>query len=386
MTYRHTMLGCYTGYIVQAIVNNLAPLLYVTFSREYGLSLGLISTLAVINFVIQMTVDTAAAALSDRLSHRALMLAAHISVIAGLWGLALLPGIIPPFAGLLISTFLYAVGGGLLEVLVSPLLEALPLKNKASAMSLLHSFYCWGHVAVVVLSTIFFTLVGVDSWKLLPLLWSAVPLANLILFIKVPIVTLEDNAPSMPRRKLLKNSGFWIFMVLMLCAGAAEQSMSQWASAFAETGLMVSKTVGDLLGPCLFAVLMGTSRAFYGKKGEKINLTAFMTGCGILCALSYLGASLIPIPQIALLCCGLCGLSVGIMWPGTFSSAAKSLPSGGTAMFALLALGGDIGCAAGPALVGLTGEIRSGLLLAVIFPIILIILLQLMKNRKEMRA
>ena len=383
MTYRHTMLGCYGGYVVQAAVNNLAPLLYVTFNREYGLSLGLIGTLAVINFTVQMCVDTAAA-LVNRLSHRALMLAAHGLVIAGLWGLSFLPGLMPPFAGLVTATALYAVGGGLLEVLVSPILEALPLSNKAAAMSLLHSFYCWGHVAVVLLSTLFFTLAGTESWRLLPLLWSALPLANLLLFTRVPILTLEDAAPSMPRRELFKSRDFLLFMAIMLCAGASEQSMSQWASAFAEAGLGVSKTAGDLLGPCLFAALMGASRAFYGKKGEKISLGAFMTGCGVLCAAAYFAAALSPLPLLALMGCGLCGLSVGIMWPGTFSAASKALPSGGTAMFAFLALGGDVGCAAGPALVGLTGDLRGGLIHAAVFPISLVILLHFTKKRKEM--
>ena len=380
MSYKHTMIGCYAGYVVQAIVNNLAPLLFVTFNREFGLSLGLIGVLVVINFVIQMTVDLLAAAVSDKLNYRAMMILAHGFVIAGLVSLSALPKAIPPFAGLLIATFLYAVGGGLLEVLVSPLLEALPLDNKAAAMSLLHSFYCWGHVAVVLLSTLFFVVIGVENWRLLPLLWTIVPLLNLILFTKAPIVSLEDTAPSMPRRQLFQRKEFWLFMIIMVCAGASEQGMSQWASAFAETGLKVSKIIGDLLGPCFFAILMGSSRAYYGRKGEKINLTGFMTLCGVVCALAYFIAALSPISFISLLGCGLCGLSVGIMWPGTFSTAAQTLPSGGTAMFALLALAGDIGCACGPALVGLAGNIRTGLLFGAAFPILLIVMLGIMKK------
>ncbi len=386
MTYRHTMYGCYGGYVVQAVVNNLAPLLYVTFGHKYGLSLGLIALLSVINFAVQMSVDVAAALLANKLSHRTLMLWAHGFVIAGLWGLALLPEIMPPFAGLLTATVLYAVGGGLLEVLVSPLLEALPLDNKAAAMSLLHSFYCWGHAAVVVLSTLFFALAGINKWRLLPLLWSALPLANMILFTKVPILTLEDTTPSMPRRRLLTSREFWLFMAIMVCAGAAEQCMSQWASAFAEAGLGVSKTAGDLLGPCMFALLMGTSRAFYGKKGDKISLTAFMTGCGFLCAAAYFTAALSPLPAAALLGCGLCGLSVGIMWPGAFSEASRMLPGGGTAMFALLALAGDVGCASGPALIGMTGSLRTGMLMAAVFPAALIVFLKLLNTRKEMNT
>lgn len=383
MTYKHTLAACYTGYIVQAIVNNLAPLLFITFERRLGLNLGLISILATVNFAVQTTVDFLFAAVADRLGYRKTAISAHIFVVAGLLGLSLLPLIMPPFAGILISVIFYAVGGGLLEVLISPMLEALPLENKASAMSLLHSFYCWGQVGVVLLSTLFFTLAGSGSWRILPLLWTAVPLANIILFAKVPIVRLEDNTPSMPKRELVRKRDFWIFMAIMLCAGASEQGMSQWASAFAEEGLGVSKTLGDLLGPCMFALLMGGSRAFYGKNGKKISLVKFMTLCGAVCVFAYAAAALSPLPLPALAGCALCGLCVGIMWPGTFSLASRRVPAGGTAMFALLALAGDIGCALGPTLVGFSGSIRSGLLLSALFPAALVLLMPAVNGKRR---
>lgn len=368
------MLACYTGYVVQAIVNNLAPLLFVIFQRQLGLNLGLISALVTVNFAVQMTVDFFSAAVADKLGYRRLMITAHALVIAGLTGLWLFPKIMPPFIGILLSVFMYAVGGGLLEVLVSPILEALPLENKAAAMSLLHSFYCWGHMAVVLLSSLFFALAGTDNWQFLPLLWTIIPLINLCVFTKTPIIRLEDNTPSMPKLRLIRNKDFWVFMIIMVCAGASEQGMSQWASAFAEDGLGISKTLGDLLGPCTFALLMGSSRAFYGKMGEKINLVKFMILCGGLCIPAYIAAALSPFPVFALAGCALCGLCVGIMWPGTFSLASGRIPAGGTAMFAFLALAGDIGCGLGPTLVGISGSIRSGLLMSAVFPVILVLL------------
>ena len=374
MNYRKTQLACFTAYVVQAIVNNLAPLLFITFRRELGLSLGLIGLLATVNFSVQMAVDLLSAAFGDKLSYRPMMLAAHALTAAGLIGLSIFPRIMAPYAGILLAVVLYAIGGGLLEVLVSPVLEALPLGDKASAMSLLHSFYCWGQTGVVLLSTLFFRLAGTDNWSILPILWAIVPLVNLCAFITAPLVRLEDNTPSMPRRDLLRRKEFWLFITLMFCAGASEMGMSQWASAFAEEGLGVSKTVGDLLGPCMFAVFMGSARVFFGSKGERLNLKRFMTVCGALCAFSYLLSALSPLPFLALVGCGVCGLAVGIMWPGTFSLAARILPAGGTAMFALLALGGDIGAVFGPTLVGVVGDMRLGLLLCTLFPALLTVL------------
>ncbi|MGN1098226.1 MAG: MFS transporter [Clostridia bacterium] len=383
MTYKHTMVACYISFVVQAIVNNLAPLLFITFQKEFGLSLGRISTLVIINFSVQMAVDFLSAAVADKIGYRNLIIFAHVFSIAGLAGMSVLPSVMPPFYGLLLAVFLYAVGGGLIEVLASPILEALPLDNKAAAMSLLHSFYCWGHLAVVLLSTLFFTLVGIESWRILPVLWAIVPFVNIFIFIKTPIIQLEENIESMPKGTLIRKKEFWIFMAVMVCAGASEQAMSQWASAFAEEGLGISKTAGDLLGPCMFAVLMGGSRAFYGKSGEKINLAAFMTGCGIVCTLAYVIAAASPFAFLSLVGCGLCGLCVGIMWPGTFSIASRTIPAGGTAMFALLALAGDVGCASGPALVGLAGTIRGGLAMAAIFPVTLVVCIFMLRRFSE---
>ena len=378
-SYDSTMRACFTGYIVQAIVNNFAPLLFLTFQRTYHIPLQQITLLVTFNFGIQLLTDLLSVAFVDRMGYQASMVLAHILSALGLICLTVLPEWMGhPFAGILISVIVYAVGGGLLEVLVSPVVEACPSTHKEKAMSMLHSFYCWGHVGVVLFSSIFFKLAGIENWKLLAVLWAVIPILNALVFTRVPIApVLPEGEEGMTIGTLFQNRTFWLLFVMMICAGASEQSVSQWASLFAEKGLGISKTAGDLAGPMAFAVLMGASRAFYGNYGEKINLDRFMAVSSVLCILSYLCLVFMPVPVLSLAGCALCGLSVGIMWPGTFSRASKALPAGGTALFALLALGGDIGCSGGPTLVGMVsgmckGNLKAGILAALIFPVLLL--------------
>ena len=376
--YNHTLYASYLGYVCQAIVNNLAPLLFLTLQRTYGISLGQITLLVTFNFGVQLLVDLASSLFVDRLGYRRCAVIAHVCCALGLAGLAVLPELLPhPYVGLLAAVCLYAVGGGLIEVLISPIVEACPTEKKDAAMSLLHSFYCWGCVLVIALSTAFLALLGSDSWRMLPLLWALVPAANAMLFSRVPVNSLTPEGGGMSVRELLRSSGFWLLALLMVCAGASELSMSQWASAFAEKGLGISKTLGDLAGPCFFAVLMGLARVLYAAFSDRISLLGFMRGSCVLCVTSYLLAVFAPHPALALLGCGLCGLSVGILWPGVFSIAAGRMPAGGTALFALLALGGDLGCSSGPTLVGFVSEraggvLQAGLLAAILFPLVLL--------------
>ncbi|OUQ43098.1 MFS transporter [Gemmiger sp. An120] len=376
--YNRTLYASYLGYVCQAIVNNLAPLLFLTLQRTYGISLGQITLLVTFNFGVQLLVDLASTLFVDRLGYRRCAVIAHVCCALGLAGLAVLPELLPhPYVGLLAAVCLYAVGGGLIEVLISPIVEACPTEKKDAAMSLLHSFYCWGCVLVIALSTAFLALLGSDSWRMLPLLWALVPAANAMLFSRVPVNSLTPEGGGMSVRELLRSSGFWLLALLMVCAGASELSMSQWASAFAEKGLGISKTLGDLAGPCFFAVLMGLARVLYAAFSDRISLLGFMRGSCVLCVASYLLAVFAPHPALALLGCGLCGLSVGILWPGVFSIAAGRMPAGGTALFALLALGGDLGCSSGPTLVGFVSEraggvLQAGLLAAILFPLVLL--------------
>jgi len=391
--YQKTIYACFVGYIVQAIVNNFVPLLFLTFQASYGIPLSQITVLVTINFGLQLLVDLASVGFVDRIGYRTSMVLAHALAAAGLVLLAVLPELLPsPFAGILLSVCVYAVGGGLLEVLVSPVVEACPSDHKEQTMSLLHSFYCWGHVGVVLVSTAFFALFGVEHWRVLALVWALIPLGNMAAFTRVPIpVLLEDGERGMTMGELAREKVFWVFLLMMLCAGASEQGVSQWASTFAEKGLGVSKTVGDLAGPMAFAVLMGTSRAVYGKYGEKLNLDHFMAGSALLCAAAYLCVSLVPSPVIGLIGCAVCGLSVGIMWPGTFSKASAGLTRGGTAMFALMALAGDLGCSGGPTLVGMVSsalgdDLKRGILAGIVFPILLLAGLWLSKRAGKSKA
>ena len=388
--YNKTIISCFVGYIVQAIINNFIPLLFLTFQDSYGISLGKITLLVTFNFGAQLVVDILAISFVDKIGYRASMIIAHVFAAAGLVSLTVLPELFTdPFVGLLLSVMIYAVGGGLLEVLVSPVVEACPTDNKEKAMSLLHSFYCWGHVGVVLLSTLFFQLCGIGNWKILAVLWAIVPLLNAVAFTKVPMAQLlEEGDTGLSMKELASMKMFWVLMLMMLCAGASEQAVSQWASALAEKGFGISKTLGDLIGPMAFAILMGSSRAYYGKFGDKINLEKFMIGSSILCIISYLMISLIPIPALGFLGCALCGLSVGIMWPGTFSVASASMPRGGTAMFALLALAGDMGCSSGPTFVGFVSgafgdNLKLGVLAAIIFPTLLILGVQNIKKLRK---
>ncbi|WP_302194145.1 sugar MFS transporter [uncultured Ruminococcus sp.] len=377
--YQKTMYACFIGYIVQAVVNNFVPLLFVTFQKTYQISLSKITFLITINFLIQLLVDMLSAGFVDKIGYRASIILAHVCAAAGLLSLTILPELLPnAYSGILIAVAIYAVGGGLIEVLISPILEACPTDNKEQAMSLLHSFYCWGHMGVVLLSTVFFALCGIDNWKILTILWVLIPIANILLFAKVPIYSLhEEGTAGLTLGQLFRKKLFWVFFLMMLCAGASEQAVSQWASAFAEQGLGVSKTVGDLAGPMAFAMLMGISRLIYGKWGDRLNLDRFMQWSCLLCIAAYLCIVLVPVPVIGLLGCAVCGFSVGILWPGTFSKASASIKGGGTAMFAMLALAGDVGCSGGPTLAGLVSgacgnNLHMGILAAIVFPVLML--------------
>ena len=388
LTYKATFRAACTGYIVQAIVNNLAPLLFIAFQDGFGLSRLQITSIITVNFLLQLGVDRVCAGFIDRIGYRAAAVLSMVMAAAGLVCMGVLPYALPDaYAGLMIAVFLNALGGGLLEVIISPIVEALPGESKSGSMALLHASYCWGCVLVILLSTGYFVLFGVENWRWLPMLWAAVPAVNLIFFLLVPMRSLlaEDEVQT-PLLSLFKDGAFWVLFIMMVCAGASEQGMSQWSSLFAETGLQVSKTLGDLLGPCLFAVLMGAGRTFFGRD-RGIPLPAAIGASAVLCAASYLITVFSPWPLVSLLGCGVCGLSVAIFWPGTFSLAAEKFPRGGTALFAILALGGDLGCSFGPSVVGWVsnaagGALQPGLFAAAAFPLVMLAMLLLSKRKK----
>lgn len=383
--YRKTLLACYLGFVTQAIAANFAPLLFLKFHSDYGIPLGQIALISTVFFLTQLIMDVMCAKFVDRIGYRVCVVASSLCFSAGLAGLAFLPELFPsPFAGILTSVVIYAVGSGLLEVLGSPIVEACPFEHKESVMSLLHSFYCWGSVGVVVVSTAFFAVFGIERWKWLACLWALLPLYNTYNFATCPIEPLVEEGKGMGIRGLLKVPVFWLAIVLMVCAGASELTMAQWASAYAESAIGLSKTMGDLTGPCLFAAAMGISRVLYGKYGERIALTGFMLGSGLLCLVCYLTASLSGNPAIGLVGCIVCGSSVGILWPGTISISSGRMPYGGTAMFALLAMAGDLGGAFGPSLAGAVSQrfgdnLQKGMLAGSVFPLVLVVCVLLLR-------
>lgn len=377
--YRRTLVACYLGFITQAIAANFAPLLFLTFKSTYEIGLEKLALIPLTFYLTQFLVDFAATKFIDKIGYRFCVVSSQALSAAGFVLLTVLPDLLPaPFLGILIAVVLYAMGSGLVEVLISPIVEACPFENKDGMMSLLHSFYCWGAVGVVLGSTLFFAVFGIENWKILTLIWAAIPFVNIFNFITCPIERLVDEGESMRPSQLVKLPLFWLLILLMACAGASEASMAQWASAFTESAMGVSKVVGDLAGPCLFAAFMGTSRILYGKMSKKLDLNKTMLACGILCAICYLTASLSALPILGLAGCALCGFSVGIMWPGTISISSGKCPGGGTAMFAFLALAGDLGATVGPTMVGgiaevAGGDLQMGLLIATAFPLILIL-------------
>ena len=377
--YKKTLLACYLSFITQAICANFLPLLFLTFHKDYGISLGNLAFLSTTFFLTQLIVDFSCAKIVDKIGYRPCIIASEITCGVGLAGLSVIPDILPsPFIGIIVCVIIYAIGSGLIEVLASPIIEACPFENKDSVMSLLHSFYCWGSLAVILFSTLFFTLFGLGNWKILALIWAIIPLYNIYNFATCPMEKLLDEGEGMTIAQLLRSKIFWIFIILMVCAGSSELAMAQWASAFAESALHVSKTVGDLAGPCGFALFMGISRTLYGKFGMKVDLSVFMIFSGILCLICYLLAGLSDIPAVGLIGCAVCGFSVGIMWPGSISISSKTIPSGGTAMFALLAFAGDLGGSVGPAIVGNVSQmmgdnLKAGVLAGIEFPIGLVL-------------
>ena len=387
MNYRKTLIACYLGFITQAISANFAPLLFLKFHTDYGISLGRIALIPTVFFLTQLLIDVFCARFVDRIGYRLSIVISEIASALGLAGLAVLPGLFAdPFTGIILCVLVYAVGSGLIEVLVSPIVEACPFENKDAVMSMLHSFYCWGCVGVILLSSAFFFVFGIENWRWLAFLWALIPLYNIYNFATCPIERLTEEGEGMTIGALFRTPFFWIAILLMVCAGASELSMAQWASAYTEAALGFPKAAGDLIGPCLFAVTMGISRVIYGRYGARMNLHRFMLGSGILCLCCYLLTALSSVPAAGLAGCVLCGFSVGIMWPGTISLSSPRLPQGGTAMFALLAMAGDLGGAFGPGLVGAVTQragdnMQTGMLAGSIFPLVLILSLLLISRK-----
>ena len=380
LSYKSTISAGFVGYATQALTINFPPLLYVAFGKQFNISTSKIASLIAVCFFVQLLVDLLAAKFSDKMNVRVFIIAAHVLTALGMVGLGAFPYIMPPFIGLMLATVLSSIGSGLVEVLITPIVEACPTppKKKSSYMSLLHSFYCWGQAVVILFSTLYFFVIGREYWQILSAIWAIIPISGAILFSIVPLYPLPKDEPDKNGKSYLHNKIFWIICLMMLASGAAEMTMAQWASTFAESGLGITPEVGNLLGPFVFAVLMGSTRVFYAKFSTVISLKKFTLFSSILCIISYLTAALSPFPIISLLACGICGLSVGVLWPGNLSIAAGMVKGGGVSMFALLALLGDMGCMTGPYIAGAVADlfdnnIRISFAISAVFPILLLI-------------
>lgn len=406
-TYRTTKLACYGAIISQAIQNNLPALLFVVFQQQYGISYEMLGRLILMNFVTQLCVDMISIKLAEKFGYRACLIGGQSCIVVGLILLSVLPSVMPPYIGLSIAVILMAVGGGLAEVLVSPTIEAMPGDEKAAAMSMLHSFYCWGQVATVLGSTLLLFVIGRSAWQVLPLCWVIVPACSALLFVRAPFApVVGGEGGGMKLGTLLRTPAFLVAMLIMVCAGASELVMSQWASTFAERALGVSKVIGDLAGPCMFAVLMGLGRMIYGRMGSRLPLKQCLMGCALLCVACYLTAALSGSPVAALAGCAVCGFSVSIMWPGALSMSAARFPTAGTALFAILAVMGDLGCSVGPWLAGLVSDgaqavpqltqfaaqagltaeqlgLKAGLLLGTVFPVTLFVSTMFVREKEK---
>lgn len=386
-SYQHTVRASSLGYIVQSMVNTFAPLLFVTFQTTYHISLSQVSLIIAVNFISQIILDFFASRFADRIGYRKCVVAAQILITIGTAGMAFFPEWFSnPLAGLLVAVIIYGSGGGLTEVLLTPIVQACPIERKDKTISMLHAFYCWGSVIIILGSTLFFKLAGIENWKLLACIWAILPLVNAIYFLMVPMYELVPEEDRMSMKELFSNRDFWILILLMFCAGSCEMAIAQWASSFAEEGLRVSKALGDLMGPCMFAALKGIERTWYGKRGKEEHLWSFMMFCAVLCGGCYIVLGFSHSAIISLISCAVAGFASGVIWPGTFTHAAKILPTGGTALFGMLALAGDVGCGAGPVIVGLISSslndnLQAGFLFGTSFSILLIVGLFLIRQR-----
>ena len=346
------MLACEFGITTQSAVNNLAPILFVIFKDNFGISYTMIASLMLFNFLVQIATDFTAIKILGILDYRKSGILAQACAALGLIMLGVLPNIIPIYPALFTSTLFMAFGGGLLEVMVSPIVDSLEKGQSSAKMNMLHSFFCWGQVAVVLTATAAIKLFGSNIWYIIPISWAIVPIISIFMFSVVPIPEIARAERRSGEKLPVKSKAFLFMCFLMVASGASEITMAEWASVFAQKGLGIDKFTGDILGPCLFAVLMGSGRLLFGVFGSRVRLKSALTYYSILCTICYIVAATAKNPYIALFFCALTGFSVSIMWPGVYSYSSSVIKQGKTAMFGILALCGDVGCSLGSWLTG----------------------------------
>lgn len=378
INYTPTKISAYVGYFVQAIVNNFLPILFVAFQDIYGIGYEKLGRLIVFNFITQMVTDILSPKIISLLGYRKTAVMCQLIAALGLTLAAVLPNVLPnAYIGIVLAVIVYAFASGLMEVIISPMIEMLPTSNKSGNMSLLHSFYCWGQAITTVGTTLLLSAFGYRGWTYIPLIWAIVPFINAFSFIRVPIVEPQPERKSDSFRVLFSDRRFRVFMLIMLCAGASEIAMAEWASVFAQNALGVSQIAGDLAGPCAFSLFMGLGRLLYAAFSEKISYRSTVIVLGLCCAVCYYIAAFASIPIFALAACALCGFTVSILWPGTISAGAVAFPRGDAVMFSVFAMCGDIGCCIGPWLLGVVAEhftLNIGFAVSSFFPLLMVAL------------
>ena len=374
--YTQTKLASYIGYIVQAIINNFLPILFIAFQDVYALSYEKLARLIVFNFVTQMITDLITPKIVNVIGYKKASVLAHFCASLGLVMLSVLPSLMSPYLAIIISIIVYAFGSGLIEVIISPIIENLPTDNKKSNMAFLHSFYCWGQAFTIIVTTILIFVFGYRRWNFIPLIWAIVPFLNMFFFMRVPVIEPTSETKKATFSVLFKSSKFRCFMVMMFCAGACEIAMAEWASIFAQQALGISKVIGDLLGPCAFAIFMGLGRIWYAKVAEKVSFRKTLIYMSMACFLCYIVVAFCKIPFVSLMCCALCGFTVSLSWPGLYSAGAKKFPEGASVMYSVFAMCGDTGCCLGPWVLGIVADslgLNIGFAAASVFPIIMIV-------------
>lgn len=395
--------ACYLGSGGMAIVSVLSPLLFVTFRELYGISYTLLGLLVVANFLTQLSVDLIFSFFTKYFNIHKTVRTMPIITFSGLLIYTLMPLIFPEYVylWLIIGTIVFSASAGLGEVLLSPVIAAIPSDNPDREMSKMHSAYAWGCVAVVVISTLFLKLAGTHNWQFLALLLSLLPFANAIIFAKAKLPEISINQDAEKGGVSFKNKGIIMCFVCIFLGGATEVTMSEWVSNFIESGIGLPKVVGDILGVAMFAAMLGIGRTIYAKIGKNISSVMLFGMAGS--TVCYIVASLSLNPVTGLIACAVTGLCVSMLWPGTLIYAEENFPKLGVAVYALMAAGGDLGASVAPQLVGVLSDkiavmnfaeilaqklcitaeqvgIRAGMLAAAVFPLLGVVVILIMKR------
>lgn len=408
-SYQLTTISCFVGIFCQAVSSNITAILFIPLMTLYGLSYVHLGLLVGINFTTQVLVDIIASRLVDRYGFRVFVLPSDILAVIGLVLFGLTPVLFDNIlTGLVFSTIIFSASCGLQEVMLSPIVNAIPHNDKGPAMALMHSFYAWGQVATIIITTLFLFFFGIENWQVIVFLWALVPLVNFFMFLAAPFPGVIHENQRMTMRDLILKPFYLVALLAIMGGAATELVMNQWSSTFSEKVLELPKVTGDILGMCGFAVFLGLGRVLYGRYGSKINMNNVLVGSAAAAVVCYIAVAISPLPAISLAACAVCGLAASLLWPGTLVITAEKYPLAGAWIFAILAAAGDIGAASGPFAAGVITDltrqmpsilqfaaslqllpdqfaIRIAILLSAIFPLFTLACHWFLKQRQHIR-